>query len=247
MSENKELSIQENKLNELAENVDCYGSEKGFALAQRMAVSLSKTTLVPKDYQNNVANCMIALDVANRMRIAPLVVTQNLHIINSKPSWSSTFTIAQINCSPKFKGALQFKAEGEIGKDNRTCTAFIANKDGSILEGTPVSIAMAKAEGWYGKPGSKWPNMPEQMLRYRAAAFFARLYCPEVLMGLQTADEIYDVVGEVVETEDINKALNIEVKSEPEIADIGVDAMSSSVIVDQDNFDLDLGLDSNEA
>lgn len=35
--------------------------------------------------------------------------------------------------------------------------------------------------------------MPEQMLAYRAAAFFARVYCPEALMGVQLVDEVIDI------------------------------------------------------
>jgi hypothetical protein len=54
-------------------------------------------------------------------------------------------------------------------------------------------MAMAKAEGWLDKNGSKWKTMPEQMLMYRAATFFCRVYCPEVLAGVQTVDEIIDV------------------------------------------------------
>ena len=52
--------------------------------------------------------------------------------------------------------------------------------DGEVIEGAEVTIGMAKAEGWYskkdkyGKETSKWQTMPELMLAYRAAAFFAR-------------------------------------------------------------------------
>jgi hypothetical protein len=52
---------------------------------------------------------------------------------------------------------------------------------------------MAKAEGWIDKNGSKWKTMPEQMLMYRAATFFCRVFCPEVLAGVQTSDEITDI------------------------------------------------------
>ena len=45
------------------------------------------------------------------------------------------------------------------------------------------SIAMAKAEGWYAKNGSKWKTMEDLMLRYRSAAFFARTVAPEVALG----------------------------------------------------------------
>ena len=47
----------------------------------------------------------------------------------------------------------------------------------------------------YTKNGSKWVTMPEQMMMYRAAAFFARVFCPHALMGLQTAEEVQDVNG----------------------------------------------------
>jgi len=54
---------------------------------------------------------------------------------------------------------------------------------------------MAKDEGWLDKKGSKWQTMPRQMMMYRAASFFARVHCPEVLIGLQTVDEVQDVNG----------------------------------------------------
>jgi hypothetical protein len=51
---------------------------------------------------------------------------------------------------------------------------------------------MAKAEGWLTRAGSKWQSMPELMIRYRAASFFGRLYCPDILNGMYTADEVAD-------------------------------------------------------
>jgi len=53
---------------------------------------------------------------------------------------------------------------------------------------------MAEAEGWLGKAGSKWKTMPELMLAYRAAAFWTRLNCPEVSMGLHTSEEREDMI-----------------------------------------------------
>jgi hypothetical protein len=53
---------------------------------------------------------------------------------------------------------------------------------------------MAIDEGWLTKNGSKWLTMPEIMLRYRCASLFGRLYAPELLMGLQTVEEVRDVI-----------------------------------------------------
>jgi hypothetical protein len=58
--------------------------------------------------------------------------------------------------------------------------------------GVKVDMAMAKAEGWIDKTGSKWKTMPQLMLRYRAATFFGRVYCPEILMGMHTEEEVED-------------------------------------------------------
>ena len=35
--------------------------------------------------------------------------------------------------------------------------------------------------------------MPEQMLKYRAATFFGRQYIPDLLLGVQTSEEIVDI------------------------------------------------------
>lgn len=62
--------------------------------------------------------------------------------------------------------------------------------EGNAAEGTVVTLKMAKDEGWTSN--KKWSAMPEQMLAYRAAAFFARVYCPETLMGIQVQGEVED-------------------------------------------------------
>ena len=61
---------------------------------------------------------------------------------------------------------------------------------------------MAEKEGWAGKAGSKWKSMPSQMLRYRAAAFWQRVYCPEISMGLMTVEEAEDI--EYAEYEEVS-------------------------------------------
>lgn len=158
-----------------------------FEHAQRIAKVLSSSDLVPTQYKNNVANTLVALEMANRMGASPLMVMQNLHIIHGRPSWGSSFIIASLNSCGRFT-TIRF-----LG-DATKCKAVASDKvTGELLEGPTVSLEMAKSEGWLTKSGSKWQTMPELMLKYRAAAFFGRLYAPEVLMGMQTAEEIIDI------------------------------------------------------
>ena len=165
---------------------------------------------------NATSNCLIALNMANRMGYDPLMIMQNLYIIEGRPAWSSQFIIAAINACGKFD-PLQFEIinEGEkeieyvnsywengkklsnkatIKLENLTCIAWTTDKKGNRLQSDKISMEMAVKEGWYQKNGSKWQTMAGQMLRYRAAAFFGRIYAPEILMGIYAADEIRDFV-----------------------------------------------------
>lgn len=171
-------------------------SVQGFEHAQRVAKMLSTSNLVPKDYQGNIQNTLIALEMANRIGASPIMVMQNLNIIQGKPSWSSTFIIASLNACKRFS-PLRFEMNGE--GEEYGCTAWAhdnATKD--KLTGPKVTMKMVKEEGWLAKTGSKWKTMPELMFRYRAAAFFGRLYAPDILMGMQTAEEVHDVVSDSV-------------------------------------------------
>jgi len=179
--------------NQLTENT--FSDQGSFEMAQRMAKALSSSELIPKSYQNNIPSTMIALELAKRTGVSPIMVMQNLHVIQGKPSWSSSFIIAVINSYKKFSMPLNFTLSGEGEK--RSCIAFTTGIDGQRYESPVIDIKMAIAEGWMSKAGSKWKTMPDLMLRYRAAAFFGRLYCPELLMGMHTEDEIHDVVAPV--------------------------------------------------
>lgn len=162
----------------------------GFEHAQRVAKMLASSSLIPKDYQGNIQNTMIALEMANRIGASPIMVMQNLYVVLGKPSWSGPFIIASLNSCGRFS-PLRFVKDGEGDEYGYTATA--KDSTGGILEGPKVTWKMVKDEGWYGKPGSKWKTMPELMFRYRAAAFFGRLYAPDILMGMQSAEEVYDV------------------------------------------------------
>lgn len=176
------------------QNVSAFSSELAFKEAQRMGALLAGATMgVPREYQNNLPNCVVALEYAGRLGVSPIMVMQNIDIIHNKPAPKSTFIIALINASGKFSEDLEFVYTGAEGTDARTCFAKTKRKDGRVVEGSKVSVAMAKNQGWYNKPGSKWPDMTDQMLAYRAAAFFSRIHCPNVTMGMQSADEIEDV------------------------------------------------------
>jgi len=216
---------------------------QGVEALQRAANILTNSTLVPEIYRrwivdkegnrlgenpSGLANCVVALNMSSRLGADVLMVMQNMHVIEGRPSWSSSFIIASINQCGRFtplrydlseKGAEAEVAcickEWLVPKGNRppqektgtlkvfpqSCLAWAIEKaTGQRLDGPEVTMKMAAEEGWIQKAGSKWRTMQELMLRYRSASFFGKLYAPELLMGLQTREEVEDIIdGHVVE------------------------------------------------
>ncbi len=212
MSEKTNTAVQqqEQQSHQVPDVVPGFGSKNGLELAIRAANVLAKSTLVPKEYQNNIANCIIALNMANRMGADPLMVMQNLYIVHGRPGWSSQFLISTFNTSGKFS-ALRYEWVGERGTDDWGCRAWAIEKaTGQKLVGATVTIGLAKKEGWYNKNGSKWQTMPEQMLMYRAASWFIRAYAPELAMGMHTVEELGDIVD--LEPEDYEVKVEQEIK-----------------------------------
>ena len=167
-----------------------YSSSDTFQLAFQMAKGLSQSTLVPQQFQNNPANCLIAIEQANRLNISPLVCMQNLYVVSGKPSFSSSFIIGLINSSGKYDMELQFDEEEKDGKPY-ACTCW-TELNGRKVTGIRITMDMAEKEGWSKKNGSKWITIPQVMLRYRAASFFARMNCPELSIGLYSKEELDD-------------------------------------------------------
>jgi hypothetical protein len=177
-------------------STEIFSDAARFVHLQRVAKVFAASELVPQQFRGEEgspghANTIIALNMSTRLGADPMAVLQNLYVVHGKPGWSSQFVIACVNTCGRFE-PLRFTLTGT--GDDHTCIAWTRERGSEErLESPPVSIAMAKKEGWYGKNGSKWQTMPELMLRYRAATFFGRLYCPEIMMGMRTIEEVVDI------------------------------------------------------
>lgn len=182
--------------------------------AWKSAQFLSKTDIVPQTFKKP-ENCLIALDIANRTGMQPLTVMQNLYVVQGRPSWSGQMCIALINGSGRFT-PLEFEFVGTRDTDTWGCYAHAKRLDnGREYTSDIVTIGMARKEGWLSKNGSKWLSMPIQMMMYRAGAFFGRVHCPDVLMGLPIVDEMYDVYGNKRKCKtDVTTLLDEDIKKE---------------------------------
>lgn len=200
--------VKQEQINELSTNV--FSSLDNFKEIYDIGKMFASSTLVPQAYQGKAMDCTIAVDMANRMGISPMMVMQNLYVVRGKPSWSGQACMSMINGSGKFKNAKHVYT-GEKGTDTWGCyVTALRIEDNEVVQGTEVTIKMAKDEEWYSKTGSKWKTMPELMLAYRASAFFARIHIPNALMGMAVEGEAEDITNK----KEIPKAPDIFMKSE---------------------------------
>jgi hypothetical protein len=171
-------------------NKSVYSSIQSFESAQRIAASLAESTIVPVMYRGKagLGNCIVAIEIANRMGMSPFQVMQNLDVIHGRPSWRSQFIIGLIQGSNRFDGFTYDETA-----DSCQCLAVLKTT-GEQVSGPRITMDMARKEGW--TKNAKWQSMPQAMLRYRAASAFGRFHIPDLLLGIQSVEE-----NEVIEAE----------------------------------------------
>lgn len=170
-----------------------FADPQTFQGAMNMACALADSTIIPKDFQKNPSNCLIAIEMSARLNASPMMVMQNLFVVNGRPAWSSQWIVAMINQSRKYKTELQYEFGNDPADGGLSCFAWAIDREGHKVVGPKITMKMAEAEGWVGKNGSKWRTMPQVMIQYRAASFFGRKNCPDMIMGIYSRDEAMEM------------------------------------------------------
>jgi hypothetical protein len=170
-----------------------------FALMQRQAALFASSPLIPKHLregtpQQAMANCYIAMTIADRMGEDRMTVMQNIHIVHGTAGFKAQYMIARANASGVFRDGIDWEVNGK-GKDLSVTAYATLASTGRRVEIT-VDMSMAEAEGWTKNP--KYRTMGEIMLRYRSGTFLVRMYAPQVMLGYHTADEVEDLAAAAV-------------------------------------------------
>ena len=72
MAENKNTQVATAENTQVSRNkvtdfsLGIFGTSDNFIMANQMAKALSSSTIVPREYQGNVSNCLVAIEQANR-------------------------------------------------------------------------------------------------------------------------------------------------------------------------------------
>jgi hypothetical protein len=146
------------------------------------AIMMSKSTIIPKQFQGSPANCFIALDLADQWNYSPLAVMRNTYVLNGNIGFSGQLVHSLLRTLLKEK--LRYEIKGDILKDmSITVTNITPNKEDE------ESLTI------YGKNittqnSPLWKTDPAQQLSYFATRAWVRRYRPEVLLGIYTEEEI---------------------------------------------------------
>lgn len=155
-----------------------------FEQIQRVAVMMSRAGLAPSHLrgEGKVADCILVVAQALRWKSDPFAVAQHTFVTQGKLGYEGKLIAAMVNSSGKLKENLNYEYSGE--GDGRTIVVS------GTLKGSDV---LRKIDGTVGKwkTGNEfWKKNPDQMLAYRGAREWARRHMPEVLLGVNSEDEI---------------------------------------------------------
>lgn len=159
-----------------------FGSLQSFEFMQRTARMFTQSSMVPVAYRAMVqkgygdrvtyeenpaalANCIIALNMSTRMNADPLMIMQNLNIIEGRPSWSSQFIIASINSCGRFS-PLRFEKVPGVEMD-ATHTTFDWVEKKKVANVTKVRVTNMTCVAWAVERGTEIPNFSrEELLKH---------------------------------------------------------------------------------
>lgn len=168
-----------------------------------MARILATSGLLPKDL-NTPAKVFLVLQQGRELGLQPMQAINNIYVVNHRTAITSNLMAALIQQSE------ECDFDVKTWTDNECIIQF--SRDGK--EYTPVSFTMkdAKQAGLLGK--DNWKHYPKEMLKARAMAKGARLYCADVIQGMYSVEELSDgnvYEGEVSQVEE--KVVEVKEKS----------------------------------
>lgn len=168
--------------------------------AIELANLMSKSGIVPKDYQGNPGNIIVAIQWGAEIGLPPLQAMQNLAVINGRPALWGDAVIALVRGS----GLLE-SIEEDMTDTSATCTV---KRKGEPAVSRTFAMEDAKRAGLSGKQGP-WTQYPKRMLQMRARAWALRDVFPDVLRGVHVAEEAQDMPAE----RDMGEAQRVEAPS----------------------------------
>lgn len=156
-------------------------SHAGTALESQMkyAQALAAASLIPKQYQRQPANILVAMEYGRSLGLDPVTAMQQVHVVDGKPTASAQLVAALVR-----RAGHRLRVTGDA---TRAVAEIIRHDDPDFVFRSEWTMDRAKAAQLTGK--SVWKQYPDAMLKARAITEVARDACPEALSGVAYTPE----------------------------------------------------------
>ncbi|MFW0766724.1 RecT family recombinase [Trabulsiella odontotermitis] len=194
-------------------NVQALGQLQAFAgLMAQSAVT------VPAHLVGKPADCMAIAMQAMQWGMNPYAVAQKTHIVNGVLGYEAQLINAVITSSSAITGRFKYRYGGDWERCTKTreVTREKTGKNGKYTVTERVrdwtdedetglyievgAILRGESEITWGEPiylssvvirnSPLWVSNPKQQIAYLGTKYWARLYCPEVILGVYDPDEL---------------------------------------------------------
>jgi hypothetical protein len=168
---------------------------------QKVAETLAKSDMVPKDYRGKPDNVLVAMEMGYQLGLPVAQCLQDIAVINGRPSLWGDGLLALALSHPECQGIKEEPMyEGGIVV-GYTCSV---KRKGHDEHTKSFTLKQAKAAGLLGKPGP-WTQYLERMLQMRARVAIKDKFA-DALRGFKVVEiDEYDdatlIQGEVINTE----------------------------------------------
>lgn len=161
----------------------------------RMAeIMASSTVTVPKHLHKQVGDCFAVCVQAMQWSMNPFSVAQKTHVVNGTLGYEAQLVNAVIITRAPVKGRLKFDFYGDWtkvnGKEDKSSERGVVVSATFKGEEEPRELNLGMHQVGNVRNSPNWMADPRQQLAYLAIKRWSRLYCPDVILGVYTPDEI---------------------------------------------------------
>ena len=156
---------------------------------------------VPQHLRGNPGACLAIAIQALEWRMSPFAVANKSYMANDRIAYESQLIHALVEARAPLKGRLRYKITGE--GDERRCTVWGTFRN-ELSPHEYESETLAKLRDARGrndrgqvKGSPLWDAQPETQLFYSASRTWARMFCPDVILGIYAVDELPDAAVDV--------------------------------------------------
>ncbi|MFV9297831.1 RecT family recombinase [Citrobacter amalonaticus] len=207
--ENKNITVADQNA-VVNSNIALFDSQYLNAISAFAQMMSQGSATVPRHLQGNAADCMAVAMQAAQWQMNPFAVAQKTHLINGVLGYEAQLVNAVISRSGVLASRFEYEWYGPwekvIGKFNikkgekgeyRVPGWTMADEEGIGIiikarlkgEDQPRELDLLLAQARV-RNSTLWADDPRQQLAYLAVKRWARLFCPDVILGVYTPDEL---------------------------------------------------------